>query len=50
MVESKTILKCKDCAWAKLPIVDGMVRCEYWSCNVWADSLACREKSDIGIF
>lgn len=44
------IRKCKECAWAKLPPFLGMVKCQLKDVDVWAESQACNEASEIGVF
>lgn len=47
---AKEIKKCKNCAWAKLPSFMGMVKCQLKDVDVWEESIACAEASEVGIF
>lgn len=48
-MKTKTITKCKECAWSRPPIYEGFVWCSLKELEVWAESEACNEASDIGV-
>ena len=46
---AKEIKKCKNCAWAKLPSFMGMVKCQLKDVDVWEESVACAEASEVHV-
>lgn len=49
-MKPKEIKKCKECGWAKLPPFEGFVWCRLKIVEVWGESEACDDASEIGVF
>ena len=41
---------CDQCAWLKKPLYNGMGKCILKGVEVWSQSVACSEASEVGVF